>query len=243
MRSWDVAGLRLGATKIMLTMTTGALQPSEEELRELILREHRQGSQVAVHAVEADAVEAVADALMYAQAVAPRPDARHRIEHCSECPPHVVDKIAGAGAAVVTQPGFIYDVGDRYSGLADGRYLPHLYPIASLAQAGVAIGFGSDAPVTYPDPMASIYAAVARKTRTGTVLGPGQGVPVEDALVMHTRGGAYASFEDHLKGVIGEGYLADFVLLEHDPTAVEPEELKDIRPLMTVIGGEVAWQA
>ena len=237
------AGIRLGATKIMATMTTGALQPSEEELRDLVLDEHMQGLQVAVHAVEAEVVEAVADALLHAQSVAPRPDARHRIEHCSECPPHVVGKIAASGAMVVTQPGLIYDAGDRYSRLADNHYLPHLYPIAGLSAAGIPIGAGSDAPVTHPDPMGSIYAAVTRRTSTGAVLGPGQGVSVEDALVMHTWGGAYASFEEHRKGAIKEGYLADFVLLEQAPTVVEPEALKDIRPLMTVIGGEVAWQA
>lgn len=243
MRAQEDDGLRLGATKIMVTMTTGALQLCEEDLRDLVLKEHMQGSQVAVHAVEAEAVEAVADALLYVQSVLPRPDARHRIEHCSECLPHVLDKIAAAGAVVVTQPGFIYDAGDRYSGLVDSRYLPHLYPIASLAASGVPIGAGSDAPVTYPDPMASIYASVTRKSRTGAVSGLGQGVSVEDALVMHTRGGAHASFEEHRKGEIKEGYLADFVLLDQDPTTVEPEALKDIRPLMTVVGGEVAWQA
>ncbi len=243
MRSNGDAGLRLGATKIMVTLTTGALQPSEEELRELVLKEHTQGSQVAVHAVEAEAVEAVADALLYAQAVDPRPDARHRIEHCSECPPHVLDKVAAAGAVVVTQPGFIYDAGDRYSGLAESRILPHLYPIASLAAVGVPIGAGSDAPVTYPDPMASIYAAVTRRTRTGNALGPGQGVSVEDALKMHTWGGAYACFEEHLKGVVKEGYLADFVLLDQDPTIVNSGALRDIRTVMTVVGGEVVWQA
>lgn len=239
----EEAGMRLGATKIMVTMTTGALQPTEEELRELVVREHMQGSQVAVHAVEVEAVEAVADALLYAHAAAPRPDARHRIEHCSECPPHVMDKVAASGAVVVTQPGFIYDVGERYVNLADDRLLPHLYPIASLAAAGVPIGVGSDAPVTYPDPMAGIHAAVTRMTGAGMTLSPGQGVPVEDAIAMHTRGSAYACFEEHLKGVVGEGYLADFVLLEQDPTAVEPGALKDIRPLVTVVGGEVVWEA
>ncbi|MCE2465183.1 MAG: amidohydrolase [Dehalococcoidia bacterium] len=243
MRSREETGLRLGATKIMVTLTTGALQPSEEELRELVLREHSQGSQVAVHAVEAEAVEAVADALLHAQSVALRPDARHRIEHCSECPPHLVDKIAASGAVVVTQPGFICDVGERYASLADERFLPHLYPIADLAAAGVLIGAGSDAPVTLPDPMASIYAAVTRMTSSGICLGPGQGVPVEEAIVMHTRGGAFASFEEHRKGTIKEGNLADFVLLEQDPTAVEPGALRDIRPLMTVVNGEVVWQA
>ncbi len=243
MRPREDAGLRLGAAKIMATLTTGALQPSEEDLRTLILREHMQGSQVAVHAVEAEVVEAVADALLYAQAVAPRPDARHRIEHCSECPPRAVEKIAATGAVVVTQPGFIYDVGDRYSGLAESRNLPHLYPIAGLATAGVPIGAGSDSPVTYPDPMASICAAVTRRTRAGAVLGRGQGISVEDALAMYTRGGAYASFEEHRKGTMKVGYLADFVLLEKDPTAVFPGALGDIRPLITVIGGEVVWEA
>ena len=91
--------------------------------------------------------------------------------------------------------------------------------------------------------MASIHAAVTRMTRSGIGLRPGQGIPVEDALVMHTGGGAYASFEEHRRGAIKEGYLADFVLLEQDPTAVDSGVLKDIRPMMTVVDGEVVWQA
>ena len=135
-------------------------------------------------------------------------------------------------------------MGERYASLADERFLPHLYPIGSLAAAGVPMAAGSDAPVTYPDPMASIYAAVTRMTSSGITLGPEQGVPVEEAIAMHTGGGAFASFEEHRKGAIEEGgKCADFVLLEQDPTAVEPGALRDIRPLMTVVNGEVVWQA
>ncbi len=237
------AGLRLGAVKIMVTLTTGALQPSEDELRELVLEKHRKGLQVAVHAVEAEAVEAAADALLYAQDVAPRPDARHRIEHCSECPPHVVDKIARAQAVVVTQPSFIYERGERYLHLVDDGHLPHLYPVASLAAAGIPIAAGSDAPVTHPDPLAGIYAAASRKTKSGATLGPGQDISVKSAIAMHTMGGAYAAFEEGSKGAIGEGYVADFVLLEQDPSAVELDAIKDIRALLTVVAGVVVWRS
>ena len=115
--------LRLGAVKLMLSLTTGTLQPGHDELRETVLRTHEMGFQLAIHAVEEEAVEAAADALLSAQAALPRADARHRIEHCSECPPTVLEKLKASGAVVVTQPAFIYHNGEKYLALVD-RGLP-----------------------------------------------------------------------------------------------------------------------
>ncbi len=238
----EETGLHLGAVKVMVTMTTGTLQPSEEELRELVLSYHQDGFQVALHAVEAESVEAAADVLLYVQSILPRPNARHRIEHCSECPPHLVRKLARAHASVVSQPGFIYDVGERYHSLVDKQLRAHLYPFFDLAAAGVPIGAGSDAPVSYPDPLASIYASVTRKSRGGIAVAPAQAISVEASIAMHTLGSAHAAFEDGQEGAIKKGSRADFVLLDQDPTSVEPDLIKTIRPLMTAIGGEVVWQ-
>jgi predicted amidohydrolase YtcJ len=65
---------------------------------------------------------------------------------------------------------------------------------------------------------------------------------VEDALRMHSVNGAYASFEEKEKGSIAAGKLADLVLLDLDPTMVEPERIRELKVMMTMVGGEVAWQ-
>ena len=232
----------VGAVKIMLTLTTGTLQPSQEELREIVLYAHQKGFQVAIHAVEEQAVEAAVDSLLSAQSAFPRPDTRHRIEHCSECPPHLVAKLGSSRALVVTQPSFIFHNGEKYLSEVVETTLPHLYPVGSLNEAGIPAAFSSDAPVAYPNPIMDIYSAVSRKTRGDRTLCSFQRIPVEAAIRMSSIGGAYASFKEQVTGSIAVGKLADLVLLNRDPTIVESENIKEIRAMMTVVGGEVAWQ-
>lgn len=94
-----------------------------------------------------------------------------------------------------------------------------------------------------PDPWVGIRAAVLRKTRTGLPFGPEQSVSLLDALRLYTIGGASASFEEHRKGCIAPGYLADLVAIDRNPFAVDPEELPQIRTLFTIVDGRIAWEA
>ena len=234
--------LRVGAVKHMLALTTGALQPHQDELKEIVLHAHEREFQLAFHAVEEEAVEAVVDALLNAQATLPLPDARHRIEHCSECPPHIMKKLKASRALVVTQPSFIYHNGEKYLSQVEEELLPHLYPIGSLIRAGIPVAASSDSPVAYPDPLLGIYAAATRRSRDGAALSPSQAVSALEALKMYTIGGAYASFEEARKGSIAAGKLADLALLEVDPTDSELERIKEIKVMMVMVGGQVAWE-
>jgi hypothetical protein len=251
--------LRLGAAKGMLTLTTGALHPDVQQLREMVAEAQRSGFPIAVHAVEREAVEAVTQALrgltpgfatpspslmergLGGEAAFSSAASRHRIEHCAECPPDLVAQVRRCGAMVVTQPGFVYWEGDRYLERVEPSLLPHLYPVGSLARAGVALAFGSDAPVIDPNPWPAIYGAVTRSTRQGRTLPPGQEVAVETALRMYTLGGALAEGSQARKGSIAPGKLADLVLVDSDPREVAPLMLKDIRAMLTIIGGQVVW--
>lgn len=239
--------LRLGHAKIMLTQTTGSLRPDVAELRELIATAHRAGFPAAVHAVEAEAVAAVARAFQEERPAGGglAPD---RIEHCSECPPELRAVVKQSGATVVTQPGFIYWNGDNYLERVSSALRPHLYSSGALASASVPVGFGSDAPVIDPNPWPAVYSAVTRQTRHGSWLPEreddrwSQQVPVLEALRMYTGGGAWAEGAPERKGRIKPGQLADLVLVDADPTQVRPSELKDIKAVMTVIGGEISWE-
>ena len=104
------------------------------------------------------------------------------------------------------------------------------------------MAFSSDAPAVYPNPLMDIYSAVSRKTRSGRTLSTSQRIPIEAALRMSSVAGAYASFKEQVTGSIAVGKLADLVLLEHDPTIVEPEAIGETRAMMTVVGGEVVWE-
>jgi predicted amidohydrolase YtcJ len=238
---WGDDHLSLGAAKVMLTATSGRLSPDRDELRHIVAEARRHGFQVAVHAVEAEAVEVAIEAQSLDIGPATDEVRRDRIEHCSECPPELLAKLADSGLIVVTQPGFIFESGRRYLSEVDGATLPWLYRAGSLVEAGVTMAAGSDAPVADPDPFAGMYAAVTRRARTGEPVGVEERVGAETALRMHTSGGAYAAFQETDRGTIEAGKLADLAVLDRDPTAAEPTEMPETGVMMTVIGGRVVW--
>jgi len=83
--------------------------------------------------------------------------------------------------------------------------------------------------------------AVSRKTMNGVLIDGDEGVSVLDALKIHTKNGAYTSFEEEIKGTLEEGKLADLAVLSEDPFKVKPEEIVRIQVEMTIIGGEVVF--
>jgi predicted amidohydrolase YtcJ len=236
------AALRPGAVKVVVQSTTGRLCPTQEELNALALRLHSGGHQVAIHADERDSVEAAVIALERAQCSMPGPGRRHPNEHCSVCPSDLIRRLKQVDAVVVTQPAFVYYSGERYLATVAAEDLEWLYPLGSLCAAGLTVAGSSDAPVVPLSPLAGIYAAVSRTASTGQRLLPREGISIGEALRLYTLNGAFASFEEDVKGSIAAGRLADLVILDGDPTAVAPEEIKDIEVAMTIIGGETVWQ-
>ncbi|KAF0119734.1 MAG: hypothetical protein FD151_1905 [bacterium] len=233
--------LGICGVKILLSETTGRLHPTQSELNEMVSEIHRSGFQVAIHAIEEPTVEAACTAFDYALRRSPRSDHRHRIEHCSVCPPHLSMKLASLGIMVATQPSFIYYNGDRYLRTVPGQQLEHLYPIATLMKNGIKVCGGSDCPVVPPDPMFGIYSAVSRMSETGETVLPEERIPPLEAIRMYTEYAARTSFEETIKGTIIQGKLADMVVLSGDPTKVPAEEIKAIKVEMTILNGEVVW--
>ena len=236
-------GLGLGHVKMMITGTTGSLQPNRDELASAVASAHRRGFPVAIHAVESDAVEAAVDALVEARGELPTAALPDRIEHFSECPPGTLERLAGSGIVVVTQPGLLYERGGTYLADVPAAIQPSLYRIKAFFDAGSNPAAGSDAPVTPPRPLHAMYAAVTRRARTGETVGPDERISASDALKMYTTNAAHAGCRDAQMGSIEAGKLADFALLDRDPLTVDCEDIRDIRVTMTVVGGRVTWQA
>lgn len=234
-------GMRLGAAKIVLDQTTGLLHPSQEVLDEQVLQAHQAGFQVAIHAIEEGPIEAAAKAVEHVLNQIPKRDHRHRIEHCSVCPPPLLERLRDARLIVVTQPAFVYYSGERYLATVPQGQLPWLYRIGSFLKNGLMPAAGSDSPVVPNNPLVGIYAAVTRKAETGEELVPQERLSPFEALEMYTQAAAYASFEEEVKGSIAVGKLADFALLSGDPTEVPAEEIKEIQVEMTIIDGRVVW--
>lgn len=227
----------LGHAKLMVTMTTGAIYPSEEEIGSLVAEAHALGFPVAVHAVEEEAIMAVLRMLRRSDT-----SFSDRIEHCSEATPGVQVLLRGSGVTVVTQPGFIYESGERYAAQVPAAVQPWLYPLRSLRDMGLSLAAGSDAPVASPDPWRGIYTAVTRRDASGLALHSEQGLQLEEALHLYTVGAAGASGEGGVTGMVRPGMTADLALLDRDITRVEPDGLLSCGASLTMVGGEVVWE-
>ena len=171
-----------------------------------------------------------------------RPEPRHRIEHCSVCPPELAEKIASLGIIVVTQPPFIFFNGDRYLKTVAAGQKDYLYPLATLIKKGIIVAASSDCPVVPPDPFLGMYAAMSRKTEGGDILVPGEKITFAEALRMYTEAAAKAAGEETLKGAISPGKLADMVIADRAPASLRPEAIKDLKAETTIIHGKIVWQ-
>jgi predicted amidohydrolase YtcJ len=237
----DENQLRLGGVKIILDETIGHLRPNQSELNERVLNIHQSGFQAVLHAIEETAVMPACFAIEYALQTFPKPDHRHRIEHCSVCTQPIAKRLASFGIMVVTQPSFIYYNGERYLRTVPDSNLKHLYPIATLMKKGVKVAGSSDFPIVPANPLIGIYSAVARMAESGEYVLPNERISPLEALKMYTDYAAKATFEEMTKGSIVPGKLADLVVLNGDPTKVPVNEIKDIEVEMTILNGEVVW--
>jgi len=233
--------LRLGGVKILLNEATGQLQPPQPELNRQALDAHRTGFQLAIHCIEPGTVEAAIAALEYIASQSPLAGRRHRLEHCSECPPELLERLRKLEAMVVTQPPFVYYSGERYLATLPPDRQRWLYRIKSLLDGGLVVAASSDSPVAPDNPLVGIYAAVTRRAQSGQELLLQEAISAQQALAMYTINAARASFEEGVKGSIAQGKLADMVVLSADPLKSPTEQIRDIRVEMTIIDGKVVW--
>jgi hypothetical protein len=235
--------LRLGGVKLMLSEASGRLYPAQADLNQQALTGHKAGFQLAIHAVEPSSIEAAVSALEYVQSELPQLKRRHRIEHCAQCPPPLLERLRALQAVIVTQPAFLYYSGERYLATLSGSQIDWLYPNQSFLNRSLVIAGSSDCPVAPVNPLVGIYAAVTRRAESGERIKAEECITASEALAAYTTGAAYASGEESVKGSITPGKLADMAVLSGDPLSVAPEQIKDIAVEITIVGGKVVWEA
>jgi len=214
--------------------TSGFLVKSEPTIHDQVGIAHRAGWQVAMHAIGDRAIEAGLDAIESVMGVdAPR--FRPRLEHCGVLRPDLLARIRRLGVVVVTQPRFIFELGDGFRAALGEERLRLTYPLASLR--GLHVAFSSDRPVVHGSPLLGIQAAVTQRTESGAAYVPEEAISVEQALRWYTLGAAYSAFEEKEKGSLAPGKWADFVVLSDDPLRTR-KPVGEIQVLETVIGGE-----
>lgn len=210
-----------------------------EELPRLVDAYHRAGIQLHIHTNGDEATELALDAVEAAQTAMPRPDHRHTLQHCQMADAALFRRMKTLGVCVNLFSNHIYYWGDSHYALTMGPERAARLDAAGTAQRiGVPFAIHSDAPVTPLAPLFTAWCAVNRVSSAGRVLGrETEALTVEQALAAVTIGAAYTLKLDHLVGSIETGKYADFVVLEDDPLAIDPQRLKDIAIWGTVLGG------
>ena len=218
---------------------SGSLQREPEELRELLLKAHRGGWQIATHAIGDRAVSTVLDCYEAAQREHPRPGARHRIEHCAVTDEAQLERIARLGVVPVPQGRFVNELGDGMAAALGPERTRSCYRQRSFLERGIPLPGSSDRPVVDGAPLRGIADLVLRRTASGAEFVPEEALTPLQALYAWTLGSAYATFQEHEKGSLQRGKLADLAVLSGDPTTVDPEQIAELQVLATVVGGEL----
>jgi predicted amidohydrolase YtcJ len=217
----------------------GMLFEDAATLRHRILRAHLGGWQVATHAIGDAAVRTVLDAYEHAQSVLPRPDVRHRVEHFGVADDEQIARLRRLGAVPVPQARFLSELGATYVRNIGAERGELLYRQRSLLEAGIELPGSSDCPVVSGAPLLGMEALVTRELPGGRVLNPAERLTPRQALRAYTYGSAYADHQEHRKGSLSRGKLADFVVLSDDLLAVRPDRIGRLTVAATVVGGVV----
>ena len=242
-------GSLMGCTAAMFEDFTGQpgnngyFQMPESRLHELILAAHRSGWQVATHAIGDRAVSSVLDGYEAALQQHPRADHRHRIEHAGMTRAADVDRIARLGVIPVPQARFISEIGDGMLRAIGSDRAGDCYRQRSFLDAGITLPGSSDRPVVNGAPLLGIHDLVNQRTASGADFNPAEALTIDEAIHAYTVGSATASFDEHRKGSITSGKLADLVVLDTDLTTVEPDGIADTKVLATMVGGNFEFDA
>ncbi len=211
------------------------------ELIKMICFAHKYGFQVGVHAIGGRAIEATIDGFIQAEKDDPK-GLRHYVLHADFISDEYIRLAGKHGFGLGVQPILKWTFSDSMDKLVGIALSTRQFPLRKIIDAGVHVPGGSDAPVVYPSWQAGIQAAVLRESKaTGTVRGPDQRITVEEAIRMYTIEGAWQDHAENIKGSIEVGKLADLCILDRDILSVEPHEIKDIKNLMTIVGGNIVY--
>ena len=215
--------------------------PDQDELNAMVLKAHRAGFQMAIHAIGDAAIDEVLNAYEAALADTPAPDRRHRIEHCGWLRPDQLQRMVDMHIIPVPQPSFLYWFGDLYLTVAESHYVEDSHPYRDWINAGLEPSASTDCPVTEVDPRPVLYNLITRKSSAGTVIGPKQKLSVEEALHAYTYSSAYGSHEEKVKGQLVPGQLGDVAVWDRDLFQIDPEEILTTNCDLAILGGRVVF--
>ena len=224
---------------------TGVVRIPQETLDDLVLRFHKAGHRLVVHAIGDKAFDMILDAYEKAITEDPRSDHRHRIEHGPGnylCTPKRLKRMKDLGIFPVPNINFLYYFGDPLYATIGQERMKSAFPFKMLKDAGFRFSSGTDAPGYMPvDVLRDIWTCVVRKTWNGVEVSPEEALSVLDAIKVFTIDAACAGFEEDIKGSIEAGKLSDLIVLSEDILTVDSNAIKDIKVDYTIVNGEIVY--
>ena len=224
--------------------TRGVMRVSDDEIRDFVMKATRNGINVDIHALGDWAIETVLKVFREAKEAYPSSNPRFKISHCIIHAKDLIEEFKRLGVVANVQPVFVMKGQHWIPKLVGPEKEKYAHAYRSMMDAGVHMSSGTDAPIETMNPFMNVYAAAVRKDPSGVPAGgwhPEQRIPVEQALRMVTIEGAYATGEEDVKGSIEIGKLADVVIVSHDPLKIDPDDIKNIKVLMTIVGGKTVF--
>ncbi|MCW5977108.1 MAG: amidohydrolase [Bryobacteraceae bacterium] len=233
---------RLSAPYVGRPNDFGILVTDEKTLYEQARQAHFADWQIGTHANGDVAIDMMLGIYERLAKERPRRDPRFRLEHCTVINDALVKRIRDLGAIPTPFSTYVYYHGEKMREYGADR-LNHMFAVRSFLDAGIRVTQNSDYPPGPFEPMMALQSSVTRTDINGNEWGPAQKVSVEEALRVGTIHGAWASYEENLKGSIEAGKLADLVVLGRDPMKVDPSELVNIPVERTMVGGRWVYEA
>ncbi len=224
--------------------TCGSVNYEIEDYHHFVAELDRLGIQIFTHSVGDMGVRRVLDAYGNAQQRNGKRDARHRIEHIELVHPDDLHRFQELGVLASMQPLHApaqVDENDIWPMRVGPQRWPLSFAWQSLREAGSTLVFGSDWPVVTQNPLRAVAHAISRTPWAEGMRSHRQ--RLVDALISYTREAAYAEFQGHQKGQIRTGYLADLVMLPKDLFSIGPDEIRDLKPALTMVDGRVIYEA
>lgn len=218
----------------------------EGAMLERVREADRAGLQVLIHAIGDRANDLILSMYEQVERENGNRDRRFRIEHAQHLRPQDIPRFARDRVIASMQP---------YHAIDDGRWAEKrigkeraktTYAFRSLLDSGATLAFGTDWTVAPLNPLLTVYAAVTRRTIDGKNPNgwvPEQKISLEETVRAYTVGSAYAEFQENVKGSISAGKLADLVLLDRDIFKIDPNEIENVKVMLTMVDGRVVYEA
>ncbi len=171
----------------------------------------------------------------------PRPDPRHRIEHCSIVDLATIDRIARLGVVPIPGTSFLYYFRDAYVQNLGMDRIRHVYGMRSFIDRGVIAAASTDAPVVPTSATIGIQTMMTRADIDGHEIWPDEAISLDEALRAYTVNGAFASHEERSKGRLVPGMLGDVTIFETDLDSIAPGDIGQIAVDHTIIDGAIVY--